>query len=85
MITWLPGIISEISDDHCTVKAMKKSTGDSFVWPSNDEVEENVYKVGIKDLLCILEEPVFCRRYWSFNQKDIVDTKETFMEWKKYE
>ena len=66
MITWLPGVISEISDDYCTVQAMKKSTGDSFVWPSNGEVDESVYKVGIKDLLCILEEPVFQQSYWSF-------------------
>ena len=82
LTTWLPGVIDEINPDHCRVKAMKKSTGNSFQWPTNGD--SKTYDVEVKDLLCILQVPVFKRRYWSFTEKDVLDSQEAYMEWQKY-
>ena len=85
LITWLPGVIDAITPDHCIVKAMKSSTGESFVWPTNGEIKTYTYEVSLKDMLCIIEKPVYRRRYWSFTQKDVLDSNEAYLEWKKFQ
>jgi hypothetical protein len=78
----LLGVIVDINPDYCSVKVMKKSTGNSYLWPINGDAK--VYNVKVKDLLCILDKPIFKRRYWSFSQQDLLDSQEAYMEWKKY-
>ena len=70
-----------MKNGECIVKSMKRSTTNTFLWASEEDVS---YSVSMKDILCILDEPVFQRRYWSFSEEDMRDTEESFSFWKSY-
>ena len=46
--------------------------------------DTKVYDVKVKDLLCIPDESVYKRRYWTFSDTDILNSQEAHMEWEKY-
>ena len=78
---WLPGVIRSITPNECSVKSMERGTGNAFNWPDI----EKLYSVSIKDILCILDDPSYHRRYWTFSKKDVSDSDEGFEEWKRYQ
>ena len=45
----------------------------------------NKHCVEMRDLLCVLDKPVYHRRYWSFSKQNIHDTEEAYTEWKKHQ
>ena len=76
---WLPGVVMDVTPNICSIRSMERSTGNAFVWPTEDKF----YSVGIKDILYILDEPVFHRRYWSFSAKNVCDSDDSFEQWKR--